>query len=386
MAGDLLIDVTRLLARMLEGKLPTGVDRVSLAYVGHFRARAQALVRFGGRWVVLGEAGSQAVFDALLHPGPAAAWVVRWRVALGYLFGWRKHAGALLLNVTHSGLDDPAYAREVQRRKLRAVYFLYDLIPITHPEYNRPGESERHSLRVAAMLKSGSGILFCSEATHTALLHFIGTPRHSLPPFMVAPLAPAPLPAPRQERPLAQPYFVVLGTIEPRKNHLLMLQVWRELVEEMGRAAPKLVIVGQRGWECEQVIDQLERSAVLQEHVIEKPRCSDAELSTWLYHARALLFPSFTEGYGMPLVEALAQGLPVIASDLPVFHEIAGSIPDYLDPLDGPGWKRTILDYLSDASASRARQIGRLAGFSAPSWEYHFSRVENFLESIDTDA
>ncbi len=60
------------------------------------------------------------------------------------------------------------------------------------------------------------------------------------------------------------------------------------------------------------------------------------ELSNWLAHARALLFPSFAEGFGLPVVEALSVGTPVIATDLPAFREAAGSIPEYLDPLDGP--------------------------------------------------
>ncbi|CCG42859.1 Glycosyltransferase (fragment) [Magnetospirillum molischianum DSM 120] len=92
------------------------------------------------------------------------------------------------------------------------------------------------------------------------------------------------------------------------------------------------------------------------------PAYSDLALSTYFHHARALLFPSFEEGYG-----------------LPVFSEIAGTIPDYLDPLDGPGWYRRVLDYSAPDSAARAAQLDRLARFQAATWDEHFRRVDLLL-------
>ena len=175
---------------------------------------------------------------------------------------------------------------------------------------------------------------------------------------------------------------MVLGTIEPRKNHLLLLHVWRQIVAELGEAAPQLVVIGQRGWECEQVVDLLDRCTALQGHVTELPRCGDQELATWLAHAQALLFPSFTEGFGMPLVEALTLGVPVIASDLPVFREVAGGIPDYLDPIDGLGWYQRVLGYLAVGGPMRCAQRVRMEGFRAPTWGEHFTVVESLLDRV----
>lgn len=81
----------------------------------------------------------------------------------------------------------------------------------------------------------------------------------------------------------------------------------------------------------------------------------------------------------MPLVEALAHGVPVIASDLPVFREIAADVPDYLDPLDGPGWRAALLDYAQAHSPRRAAQLARMAHFQPPTWAQHFVRVEALL-------
>lgn len=204
----------------------------------------------------------------------------------------------------------------------------------------------------------------------------------AVPPSIVARLAPGVESLTDVPPPLREPYFVMLGTIEPRKNHWFMLHIWRRLVEQMGDEAPKLVIIGRRGWECENVIDMLERCVPLRKSVIEESDCSDARLHAWLRHARALLFPSFVEGYGMPLVEALTLGVPVLASDLSVFHEIASDFPDYIDPLDGPGWLTWIRAYSQFESVERAAQVARISSFHAPTWAEHFRNVDSFLEAL----
>src|SRR5262249_22522618 len=116
------------------------------------------------------------------------------------------------------------------------------------------------------------------------------------------------------------PYFAVLGTIEPRKNHLLLLNFWSRLAATLS-APPRLLVIGPRGWENEQVLDMLERSRRLRGLVEEHNALSDAQVGSVLSRARALLLPSFAEGYGLPLAEALASGIPVLCSDIAVFRE-----------------------------------------------------------------
>ncbi|GAA0574267.1 glycosyltransferase family 1 protein [Caenispirillum bisanense] len=382
--GAFLLDVTRLVDRQMQGRLPTGVDRVCLEYVRRFGGESRALIRWRGFWVMLSQQDSDRLFAALLLPAEGFNRRVRWWVAKALPRSVLKGLprGAVLLNMGHSGLDRPNYGVRVRKHGLRPVFFLHDLIPITHPEYARAGEPERHARRVQTMLSNARGIVVNSRDTAHALESHARTHGLPIPPHVIAPLAGARLPLPSPESPLATPYFVMLGTIEPRKNHLLLLHLWREFAKALGGAAPHLVIIGQRGWECEQVVDLLERSAALRGRVVEISRASDVELATWLHHARALVFPSFVEGYGLPLAEALSFGVPVIASDLPVFREIAGEIPEYLDPLDGPGWRRVILDYAQPQSALRAAQLERMQGFKAPTWAEHFSAVESFLRGI----
>lgn len=380
MTPSLLIDITRLLDRALQGRRPTGVDRVGLAYLAHFRARARALVRFAGRWMVFVERDSQRLFDWVLAPDAELVVRIRWLVSRNMVLNWRRpQAGEILMNTGHSGLDGAAYGEHVRRFGLRPIYFLHDLIPVAFPEYGRPGEAERHRRRLRTMLETGYGLIMNSAATGDEFERYAAQQAMTPPPWAVAHLAPHRFPQPASLRPMPEPYFVVLGTIEPRKNHLLLLTLWRQMVGEFGQRAPRLVVIGQRGWECEQVVDMLERCEFLKGAAIELPECDDAALSTWLHHAQALLFPSFAEGYGIPLVEALMLGTPVIASDLPVFHELAGDIPEYLDPLDGAGWRRAVLDYSVADSPRRSAQLVRMAGWQAPSWPAHFAKVEAFM-------
>ncbi len=259
---------------------------------------------------------------------------------------------------------------------------VHDLIPLTHAEYCRPGIDEAHQRRIHTALRHADGLIANSQDTLDALNTEARRADLPLPPSVVARLAPGITSRAHASRPLEHPYFVMLGTIEPRKNHWFMLHIWRRLVETLGEHAPKLVVIGRRGWECENVVDMLERCEPIRGAVIEETDCTDERLRAWLLHARALLFPSFAEGYGMPLVEALTLGVPVLASDLRVFHEIAGDIPDYLDPLDGPGWLARIHAFAHPDSADRTAQLARIAHFQVPTWQTHFDHVDQFLETL----
>ncbi|WP_053572636.1 glycosyltransferase family 4 protein [Caballeronia cordobensis] len=378
----ILLDVTRLLTRLYHQQLPTGVDRVGLAYLHRYGPQARAVLSKGGFFKILNPKDSQKVFSALVS-APKKRSTIR-RIALRALAAPSsdKVDSGVLLHTSHSGMEYRRLYRGMHERRIKTIFMVHDLIPLTHAEYSRPGVDLVHSRRIDNALAHADGLIANSQATLDSLADRARQRQASLPPCAVARLASGVTQHSAGEAPLGQPYFVILGTIEPRKNHWFMLHVWRRLVEMLGADAPKLVVIGRRGWECENVIDMLERCARLREAVIELPDCSDGELQRYLQHARALLFPSFVEGYGMPLVEALVMKTPVLASDLDVFHEIAGDVPEYLDPLDGPGWIARILAYARDASAERDAQRTRMHAFREPTWAEHFEQVDRFLETL----
>lgn len=153
----------------------------------------------------------------------------------------------VLLHTSHSGLEYGRYFQSLTNRNIRTVFMLHDLIPLTHAEYCRPGVRETHQERMRVALGHAVGVIANSQATLDSLTEEAQRSGWSVPKTVVARLASGVPAAEVGERPLAQPYFVMLGTIEPRKNHWFVLHVWRRLVEVLGERAPKLVIIGRRG-------------------------------------------------------------------------------------------------------------------------------------------
>lgn len=343
-----------------------------------------------GRWCASADAGSNCgfgdsrrVFDSLLAPDVRSARALRWCVGRAYALRWQGGAERpLLINTGHSGLDDPDYGRRSARRGCKPLFFLHDLIPITHPEYCRAGESERHRRRLATMLSAGKGLVVNSQVTREALESFAAQERLATPPCAVVPLAPASLPPASLASPLGKPYFVILGTIEPRRiicccctcfgGFLCSSSVQRRRACSSLASADGNARMSSTCWNAASPCGALSANI----------HAADAELATSSSSPRAVV-PSFEEGYGMPLVEALAVGVPVLASTLPVFREIADDIPEYIDPLDGNAWHRMILDYAAADSALRNAQLRRMTGYRPPTWPDHFAKVEELIERID---
>lgn len=291
--------------------------------------------------------------------------------------------GQIYLNVGHTGLNSTHLRPWLADLQLRPLFFIHDLIPLTHPQYCRAGEAARHEQRMETALRAAAGLIVNSAVTQKDLIRFAGERNLAMPPCLVAWLGidSPPIRAAAATRARRRPYFVMIGTIEARKNHRLILQVWADLIARMGSDAPDLFLIGQRGWEAEEVFAILDNPGSLRGHVHEMGSCDDMMMGELLGGARALLMPSFAEGFGLPPIEALDRGIPVIASDLPALKEIAGDVPTYLDPQDRSGWLDAIVDYAAGGSEYR-RQMAAVPSFDAPRWRDHFKAVEQFIAEL----
>ena len=118
-----------------------------------------------------------------------------------------------------------------------------------------------------------------------------------------------------------EPYYLVVGSIEPRKNHALILDAFELLWLDEG--SPNLVIVGGHGWKSESLNSRLKNHPLYNLKLFLFERTSDAELAYLYRNTAALIIASFAEGFGLPIVEAFQHGAKVICSDIPVFREIA---------------------------------------------------------------
>jgi glycosyltransferase involved in cell wall biosynthesis len=420
-------DITHLVSRLPVAN-PSGIDKVDLAYAQHFARRGcDAAVHYGlwrprfhpgqavgevvnlasrSRWVgveedkdpaldrvvcfLTGRTDSVARLRAKgehvqVAPLASDGWPrrlaqVRWRLSPS---GHTLPNGALYLNVAQHVFEAPRFFQWLSARPdVLPVFLVHDLLPMDYPEYFRPGYRERFGRRLDTIVRHAKALITTSTAVKERLAQEYEARGRPAVPIHVAPLpstmAPVDESALADPELAANPYFVVLGTIEPRKNHLLLLNVWRRLAETHP-SPPKLVIVGVRGWENEQVLDVLDRSALVRPHVIEVSGVSDRGLLRLLANARALLMPSFAEGYGLPVVEALSVGTPVVASDIPVFQEVSQGCAVFHHPLDGPGWRQAVVT-LSDLEHPATREARQKAqGFRAPSWDGYFDCVSAFL-------
>jgi glycosyltransferase involved in cell wall biosynthesis len=124
------------------------------------------------------------------------------------------------------------------------------------------------------------------------------------------------------------PYLLV-STIEPRKNHTYLLdafdRVWQESPET------KLCIVGKIGWGCDHVVSRIREHPQFGKSLMMFNDLGDADLKFCYRHAKALVFPSIVEGFGLPIIEALNHGLPVLASDTPIHREVGKELCQYFD-------------------------------------------------------
>jgi len=380
---DVLLDVSRLIWRVWRGGLATGIDRVCVAYLRHYAPRALAVVQRNGHQFIFSPQQSRRLFDVLLGDGKRVRFRLAAAVLRGILTGRRAppRRGMLYLNVGHTGLNEPTLPAWIAKSGLRAVYMVHDLIPITHPEFCRPPELEKHRQRIANVLASAAGVIGNSQASLDELAVYAAEQEKAMPTAIAAWISGWERPANVTAKSLDRPFFVTVGTIEGRKNHQLLIDVWRSLVVEMGERAPALVIIGQRGWQADDVFRVLDEPKELEGHVLELGSCGDRELAGWIAGARALLMPSLAEGFGLPVVEAMELGTPVIANDLPVFREIAGDVPTYLDPRSVEAWHSAIAAFMQDGSET-ARQESALKSYRAPDWTSHFEKVDAWLVTL----
>ena len=308
--------------------------------------------------------------------------------ATGFSLG-RSHrlAGrdAIYLNIGQLGwtawLTTPWLAR---RPDIACVFMLHDVIQLEHPAFVTSQGLKWARVMVDIVRKRATALIATTEAAHRSVVAALGR----CPASLVLPLPLAEV-FTTQEPPdpalAARPYFICCGSVEPRKNHLLLLHVWQTLIARHGAATPKLVIVGpvvQRG---DAIRDQLQASPALRRHIIIASGLTSPALRRLVANARASLTPSFTEGFGLPVIEALALKTPVVLSDIAPLREAAAGLGIYHAPDDVAAWTDTIerLTFDPEASATLRRDC---ATFQPMTGARYFAIVQDFLRSLPAPA
>lgn len=289
---------------------------------------------------------------------------------------------AAYLNVGQYTPAIPHFLRWLDtRRDVKPVFMLHDAIPLDNPECVSRHGLRHHEKLVRSVARYAAGLIVTTaHARETISRALAAEGRSGIPTLSISlPLAesfdsdasPAPLIA-------DVPYFVVCGAIEPRKNHLLLLQVWRMLCRS-SNPVPHLVMIGSVGWQGRRILEEIHSCPEAREKIHHVAGLSTPAMKALVAGSLGLLSPSLAEGFGLPVVEALHLGAPVVASDIPAHREVAGDRAVLLDPHDAPAWRNAV-DVLSRDRTQRC--VPRPASEATRERLSCFDAISGFLEAL----
>jgi glycosyltransferase involved in cell wall biosynthesis len=255
-------------------------------------------------------------------------------------------------------------------RGVPTVLTVHDLIFRRYPQHHKPLNRWYLNLTLPLYCRRADHIIAVSEQTKRDVMAAYGVPADKISVIYEAADArfqPQPAEAVTEVRAryrLPDRYLLFVGTIEPRKNLGRVLAAFERLHAE--RLMDALVIVGKRGWLYDDFFAQLERSPV--KHAVIFPGfVPDADLPAVYAGAQALAFPSEFEGFGLPVLEAMACGAPVVCSNTSSLPEVAGAAALLVDPADTDAITAALRRVASDAdlAADLARRgVAQAARFS----------------------
>ena len=250
----------------------------------------------------------------------------------------------LLDSSWHSGFFP--LAEQLKRDGVGIISVIYDLIPLTHPQFCDAGLVKVFNHWFDWIARTADGYIAISttirDQVRQEIVRRIGEQALGERWFdyfhlgseldlidAAHPVDPNLLRLFEQPKPV----FLMVSTIEPRKNHTYLLDAFEQAWAAGSQA--RLCIVGKIGWKCETLIERIQRHPQLDSRLFMFNNLADQSLEYAYQHSTALVFPSYVEGFGLPLVEAMQRGLPAMGSDIPVFREIGGEVMVYFD-LDDP--------------------------------------------------
>ena len=258
-------------------------------------------------------------------------------------------------------------AEKASKNGAVVIPLIHDIFPLLNPDYMHALFVEQFSKGLSRLLEASAGILTTSKTMQEEIGKYLSA--FSSDKAKTLPISFSYLGCdidlkseivqfcslddfPFQDR-TSIPYYLMVGTIEPRKGHEVALNAFESLWKEGEQVV--LVIVGRIGWKCQRTLDALKMSPYRDKFLFFYNDISDQNLDCLYKMANGLVFPSLNEGFGLPLVEAMHYGVPVIASDLPVFHEIAKEYPYYFRTGDSRDLARVIKEHIHEISVSKKK-------------------------------
>jgi len=294
-------------------------------------------------------------------------------VNLGATWNMTRHIGSLA---------------DLKRRiGIKYVVIIHDVISLAEPDFCPGYFLDIFRAWLVDNLKLADRVLAISDYTRRELLAWCAKADIAAPAIDVIPLAheaPAPLASlpPLPASLLGAPYALFVSTIEPRKNHVLLLEVWKRLIAAHGASAPKLVFVGNKGWASGDLLDRLASCHWLDGHIVWLAGAGDALLQSLYRSCRFTIYPSLLEGWGLPVGESLAFGKPCIASNRSSIPEVGEEFAEYFDPTDLRECYALVETYSFDDSYLKARERFISDKFRPRLWRDVAAEISAVLDSV----
>ncbi|NLX35332.1 MAG: glycosyltransferase family 4 protein [Chloroflexi bacterium] len=301
---------------------------------------------------------------------------------LGQPWRIRQLRAALLHAPVNVG---PALGRLVAQ--CPTVVTVHDLSFVRYPELFTRARRLYQQHLTPYTVRHAAAITADSQATKNDLVNLYGVDANKVRvvyPGVDAGLVPiadeSRLAALRHRHRLPEHFVLFLGTIEPRKNLVTLLEAYALLQRRAG-LPHHLVIAGGKGWHYEQVFAAVERLG-LSEQVHFPGYVSAGELPLWYNAAAVLAYPSLYEGFGLPPLEAMACGTPVVVSNVSSLPEVVGSAAPMVDPHDVAGWADTIARLLTDQNFADTVRADGLRRAQAFTWERTARQVSQVYHEV----
>ncbi len=282
-----------------------------------------------------------------------------------------------VLGIFGSHWHDPTHAARVaslrQAHGLQVAVLVYDLIPVRFAEFCSPGVVQRFHAWMGAMLDQADQVFAISNATADDTRAYAAeTGRRLSRPIVVTPIGtgfgdrPAPI---RTQRLPTGPYVLFVSSIEVRKNHLLAFRAWKRLLSLLPREqVPALVFAGRQGPMVGDLMQQIANTQNLGGKLIIIDDPSDGELAALYEGCRFSLFPSFAEGWGLPVTESLGYGRPCLIAHATSLPEAAGPGAISFDPDNLGDAVDKLVTLITDETAFSAWTTATVGQFRPIPW------------------
>lgn len=271
-------------------------------------------------------------------------------------------------------------------RQARTVYTLHDLIFLRYPEYHLPYNRWYLTLAMPRYLRAADVIVTPSEWSKQDAMAYYGLPESKIKVIYEAPAPtfhpitdPANLARVKQQHQLPEKFILNVGTIEPRKNLSRLLEAFQPLLANWPDL--KLVLIGKKGWLYESFFQRLQALG-LEEAVIFPGYVTEADLPAFYQLAEVFVFPSLSEGFGLPPLEAMACGVPVVSSNSSSIPEVVGEAGLLVDPTDTAALHQALRRVLANGDLRAELKRQGLLQAQKFSWQRAVDELEEVYESL----